>query len=225
MSFECWECKWGNEAHANEVHSGAGYGCSQRPTRDNLGHDWKETEAEEARSLTIPLLLKPRGLNILSHHTHFSPSTNPEGWTHFHIMFFFTFHCLDPLFEVHKGVVFNLLHSFNSTESANGIVPSTSKAIKDMKCMWCSAPLKCFSKVLLGHSCSQIPKKLSLTRWVLNLDCIQRERWEEDKISSKSVATHTCSRGPSPWPWCRHQAHPEFNESDWRFQVLAFDNS
>ena len=111
--------------------------------------------------------------------------SNPEGWTYFHIIFFFTFHCLDPLFEVHKGVVFNLLHSLNSTESANGTVPSTSKAIKDMKCMWCSAPLKCFSKVLLGHSCSQIPKKLSLTWWIVNLDWIQRERWEEDKISSR----------------------------------------
>ena len=129
--------------------------------------------------------------------------SNPEGWIYCHIILifhlpqtqrvehtfiscsFFTFHCLDPLFEVHKGVVFNLLHSLNSTESANGTVPSTSKAIKDMKCMWCSAPLKCFSKVLLGHSSSQIPKKLSLTGWVLNLDWIQRERWEEDKISSR----------------------------------------
>ena len=114
--------------------------------------------------------------------------SNPEGWIyfhsififhlaqtqrveHFHIMFFFTFHCLDPLFEVHKGVVFNLLHSFNSTESANGTVPSTSKAIKI-----CGAPLKCFSKILLGYSSSQIPKKLSLTGWVLNLDWIQRVR-------------------------------------------------
>ena len=56
--------------------------------------------------------------------------SNPEGWTYFHIIFFFTFHCLDPLFEVHKGVVFNLLHSLNSTESANGTVPSISKATK-----------------------------------------------------------------------------------------------
>ena len=55
---------------------------------------------------------KPKALNILSYHS------------------FFTFHCLDPFFEVHKGVVFNLLHSFNSTESANGTVPSTSKAIQ-----------------------------------------------------------------------------------------------
>ena len=83
--------------------------------------------------------------------------SNPEGWTYFHIMFFFTFHCLDPLFEVHKGVVFDLLHSFNSTESANGTVPSLSKSIRI--CNVCDAvqPLKCFSKVLLGHSCSQIP--------------------------------------------------------------------
>ena len=91
-------------------------------------------------------------------------------------MFFFTFHCLDPLFEVHKGVVFNLLHSFNSTESANGTVPSTSKAIKI--CDVCDAVH--LSNVSLRFSSVTVAvrflrdNKLSLSGWVLNLDRIQR---------------------------------------------------
>merc|ERR1719357_715855 len=90
-----------------------------------------------------------------------------------------SFHCLDPLFEVHKGVVFNLLHSFNSTES-----------------------LKCFSKILLGYSSCQIPAVEDLhpghgvvIRLILRVRPIHNDVTapDFDSASSESPLGETCS--------------------------------
>ena len=107
------------------MFAGCASGGSQRPTNDDL---WGKSRSRQARSLSKSAaaestpIYKPvsaawgksqqferpvwqkRLLSALSSSSTFLASL------------LFTFHSLSPLFEVHEGVIFNFLDSFNSTK-------------------------------------------------------------------------------------------------------------